>query len=73
MWNRYQDVKKSSNCVLALLRDSTYGAEYASPLRSLRPCWMAFFNILWAMLIQFVEEYRVSNLVFHQLLRYVYG
>ncbi|MBI5671876.1 MAG: hypothetical protein HZC50_01095 [Nitrospirae bacterium] len=32
--------------VLASLRGSTYGPEYASPLRSLRPCWTAFLRIL---------------------------
>jgi ATP synthase protein I len=31
-------LKKSASGVLTLLRGSTYGGEYASPLRSLRPC-----------------------------------
>jgi hypothetical protein len=39
-------LKKSTSFVLASLRDSTYGTEYASPLRSLRPRRMAFLNIL---------------------------
>ncbi len=39
-------LKKTSSFVLASLRGSTYGNEYASPLRSLRPCWTAFLNIL---------------------------
>ncbi len=30
-------LKKSASFVLASLRGSTYGAEYDSPLRSLRP------------------------------------
>jgi len=36
----------SASFVLASLRGSTYKVEYASPLRSLRPCWTAFLNIL---------------------------
>src|SRR5512134_692267 len=39
-------LKKSASCVLASLRGSTYGAEYDSPLRSLRPCWTAILSIL---------------------------
>ncbi len=39
-------LKKSSSVVLASLRGSTYGTEYASPLHSLRPRWKAFLNIL---------------------------
>src|SRR5690242_13634331 len=31
-------LKKSASGVLTLLRGSTYGGEYGSPLRSLRPC-----------------------------------
>ncbi len=31
-------LKKSASFVLASLRGSTYGGEYDSPLRSLRPC-----------------------------------
>ena len=38
--------KKTASGVLASLRGSTYGPEYASPLRSLRPCWTAFLRIL---------------------------
>ncbi len=40
-------LKKSASVVLASLRDSPYGGEYDSPLRSLRPCWTAFLIILW--------------------------
>ncbi len=39
-------LKKSASGVLASLRGSPYGAEYASPLRSLRPCWTAILSIL---------------------------
>jgi hypothetical protein len=35
------------------LRGSTYGTEYASPLRSLRPCWTAFLTILQEIVIRF--------------------
>ena len=42
---------KSASGVLASLRGSTYVRKYASPLRSLRPCWTAFLNSLQA--IQF--------------------
>lgn len=43
-------LKKSASFVLAPLRPSTYGKEYASGLRSLRPRWTAFLNILQAVL-----------------------
>jgi hypothetical protein len=43
-------LKKSASFVLASLRGSTYGTEYDSPLRSLRPRWTAFLSILWAVL-----------------------
>jgi hypothetical protein len=39
---------KSASIVLASLRGSTYGTEYDSLLRSLRPCWTAFLNSLQA-------------------------
>src|SRR5437867_8074375 len=39
-------LKKSSSFVLASLRGSTYGEEYALPLRSLRPRRKAILNIL---------------------------
>lgn len=42
-------LKKSSSFVLTLLRGSTYGTEYASPPRSLRPCWKVFLNSLRAL------------------------
>ena len=45
--------KKSASFVLASLRGSTYETEYASPLRSLRPRWTAFLNILLSMLTRF--------------------
>jgi hypothetical protein len=44
---------KSASGVLASLRDSTYGTEYDSPPRSLRPCWTAFLNSLRATLFPF--------------------
>ena len=46
-------LKKSASFVLASFRGSTYGAEYASPLRSLRPCWTAFLTILQEIVIRF--------------------
>jgi hypothetical protein len=39
-------LKKSASGVLASLRGSTYGAEYDSPLRLLRPCWTAILSTL---------------------------
>jgi len=39
-------LKKSASFVLASLRGSTYGAEYDSPFRSLRPRWTAILSIL---------------------------
>jgi hypothetical protein len=39
-------LKKASGCVLTSLRGSTYMRQYASPLRSLRPCQKTFLNIL---------------------------
>jgi len=39
-------LKKTASYVLASLKGSTYGKEYASPSRSLRPCWTAFLTIL---------------------------
>jgi len=39
-------LKKTASFVLASLGVSTYGKEYASPPRSLRPRWAAFLNIL---------------------------
>jgi hypothetical protein len=43
-------LKKAASFVLASLRGSTYRKEYASPLRSLRPRWTTFLNILRAFL-----------------------
>jgi hypothetical protein len=42
-------LKKPASFVLAPLRGSPYGKEYASPLRSLRPRWTAILSILHAM------------------------
>jgi hypothetical protein len=39
-------LKKASSFVLASLGPSTYGKEYASGPRSLRPRWKAFLTIL---------------------------
>jgi len=39
-------LKKSASGVLSSRRGSTYGTQYDSPLRSLRPCWTAFLSIL---------------------------
>jgi len=39
-------LKKSASFVLASLRASTYGKEYASAHRLLRPRWTFFWNIL---------------------------
>ena len=39
-------LKKSTSFVLASLRSSTYGTEYDSPLRSVRPQWTAILSIL---------------------------
>ena len=44
--NSSRMLKKSASGVLASLRGSTYGTEYDSPFRSLRPCWTAFLSIL---------------------------
>jgi hypothetical protein len=49
-------LKKSASRVLAWrviasLRGSTYGEEYASPPRSLRPRWTAFLTILRSLLM----------------------
>ena len=47
----------SASFVLASLRDSPYDKEYASPLRSLRPCWSAFLNIRLLDYIQFDAKF----------------
>jgi hypothetical protein len=39
-------LKKSASGVLASLRGSTYRKKYASPPRSLRPCWTNLLNSL---------------------------
>src|SRR6187399_748649 len=46
-------LKKSASFVLASLRGSTYRTKYASPLRSLRPCWTAFLNILRTVVVRY--------------------
>jgi len=45
MWSSRM-LKESASGVLASLRDSTYGMEYASPLCSLWPCWTNVLSIL---------------------------
>jgi hypothetical protein len=50
---------KSASGVLAALRDSTYGSEYDSPLRLLRPCWTAFLNSL----LKLIPEQLVGDFV----------
>ena len=46
MWGSTSRVlKKFAIGVLASRRGSTYGTQYDSPLRSLRPCWMDFLSI----------------------------
>lgn len=70
-------LKKSSSVVLVSLRGSTYGTEYASPLRSLRPhpvkgaSWcagvgwvkpVAFLNILRTALILPVTSKRSKRI-----------
>ena len=45
-------LKKSASFVLAELRGSTYGKEYASPLRLLRPRRTAFLNSLQEILAE---------------------
>jgi len=39
-------LKKPASGVLASRTGSAYRTEYASPLRSLRPYWTTFLNIL---------------------------
>ena len=39
-------LKKAPGCVLASVKDSTYGTKYASPFRSLRPCRRSLLNVL---------------------------
>jgi len=47
MWGSTSKMlKKPASGVLASRRGSTYHTEYASPLRSLRPCWTDFLSIL---------------------------
>ena len=61
-------LKKSASFVLASLRGSTYGKEYDSPPRSLRPRWTAFLSILhsvslWSETCQCVTISKVENRV----------
>src|SRR6266850_2558334 len=53
-------LKMSASFVLASLRGSTYGTEYDSPLRSLRPRWTTILSILRAVLAlaRFVKSQR---------------
>ena len=51
---------KFTSGVLAALRGSTYGGEYASPLRLLRPCWTPLLNSLRLLLNESVSI-RVSQ------------
>ena len=44
-------LKQFASFVLALLRGSTYESEYDSPLRSLRPRWTTFLNILRGLVV----------------------
>jgi hypothetical protein len=39
-------LKKASSFVLASLKGSPYGKEYALPSRLLRPRWATFLNLL---------------------------
>jgi hypothetical protein len=52
-------LKKSASGVLASRRGSTYGAEYDSPLRLLRPCWTALLNSL----LELIPEQLVRDFV----------
>ncbi len=52
---------KSTSGVLTSLRGSPYGREYDSPLRSLRPCWVAFLNSLRGILQTFVTSGRAPS------------
>lgn len=50
-------LKKAASFVLTSLEVSTYGEEYASTSRSLRPCWTTFLNILKKTAVnQFIEQ-----------------
>ena len=64
-------LKKTSSFVLASFRPSTYPRGYASPLRSLRPCWTAFLSILRCQVPQFLlsscNDVRSRNRVFQQI------
>lgn len=51
-FNPNRMLKKSTSFVLASFKGSTYDPKYASPLRSLRPRWMVFLNILPTILIR---------------------
>jgi len=54
-------LKKTTSFVLASLRTSTYGNEYASALRLLRPCWMAFLNILSRAMFKVIGQRPVNG------------
>jgi hypothetical protein len=46
-------LKMSASFVLAALKGSAYGKEYASPFPLLRPRWTAILNILRGRLLSF--------------------
>ena len=58
---------KSASGVLATLKGSTYGGEYDSPLRLLRPCWTAFLNSLRAIRVPSVTVNEASFLGRHMV------
>jgi hypothetical protein len=58
---------KSASGALATLRGSTYGGEYDSPLRVLRPCWTAFLNSLRAIWVPSVTVHEASSLGRHRV------
>ena len=61
-------LNKSASGVLALLGDSPYRSEYTLPLCSLRPCWKASLNSLWAIWLSVI----IPNIVRVQHDEHVY-
>jgi hypothetical protein len=55
-----QMLKKVSGFVLASLRGLTYDKEYASPLRSLRPCRKTFLSICLGKIAFTMNEMRTE-------------